>query len=187
MVEFTPMQLEKLTELLRTPEPDVLQGDDLPSKGCEITSNRDNVPNEQKGCTKTPKTIEEFEAQEAEEAEKLGQVGAGLSDRKTPVYTMNYQQAVTAEDVFLQIGPKTTGSASCENLIVRIKMPGDKKENVDLSVETGRVTVSSSQHYLLLELPHAINPDTSNASWDSSEETLVLTLKLDREFDFINF
>lgn len=52
---------------------------------------------------KTPRTIEEYEEQEAKAAEELGQVGAGLGDRKTPEYTMNYQQAVTAEDVFLQV------------------------------------------------------------------------------------
>lgn len=71
--------------------------------------------------------------------------------------------------------------------MVRIKMPGDKKENVDLSVDTTSVTVNSSQYHLKLPLPHEINPDTSKASWDAAEETLVLTLKLDREFDFVNF
>jgi dynein assembly factor 6, axonemal len=86
-----------------------------------------------------------------------------------------------------QIGMKSPSSASCENLIVRIKMPGDKKENVELSVDTRSVKVDSSQYHLKLPLPHDINPDTSKASWDTAEETLVLTLKLDREFDFVNF
>ncbi|CAG4944655.1 unnamed protein product [Colias eurytheme] len=185
MVEFTSSQLEKLAELFRPPEPDVLQGEDLPPTAYEITSSRDKV--KQNDAKQTPKTIEEYEAQEAEEAEQLGCVGAGIADRKVPAYTMNYQQSVTAEDVFLQIGPKTTSSASCENLIVRIKMPGDKKENIDLSVDTTSVTVSSSQYHLRLPLPHGINPDISKANWDTSEETLVLTLKLDREFDFVNF
>lgn len=66
-------------------------------------------------------------------------------------------------------------------------MPGDKKENVDLSVDATSVSVTSSQYYLKLPLPHAINPDTSKAKWDTSEETLILTLKLDREFEFLNF
>lgn len=67
-------------------------------------------------------------------------------------------------------------------------MPGDKKENVDLAVDTtSGVTINSSRYHLRLPLPHHINPDTSNAAWDSAEDTLVLTLKLDREFDFVNF
>lgn len=86
-----------------------------------------------------------------------------------------------------QIGPKTPGSASCENLIVRIKMPGDKKENVDLTVNKTSVIVSSSRYFLKLPLPHEIDPDLSKANWDTDQETLQLTLKLDREFDFINF
>lgn len=89
--------------------------------------------------------------------------------------------------LYFQIGPKTPSSASCENLIVRIKMPGDKKENVDLSVDTMSVTVNSSQYSLSLPLPHEINPDASKANWDSLDETLLLTLKLQREFDFVNF
>ncbi|CAK1549954.1 unnamed protein product [Leptosia nina] len=185
-MEFTPSQLEKLADLMRPPEPEILQGDDLPSTGYEITSNRADVVN-QKETKKAPKTIEEFEAQEAEEADLLGRVGAGITDKKSPAYTMNYQQSVSAEDVFLQIGPKTPSSASCENLMVRIKLPGDKKENVDLAVDALGVTVTSSQYYLKLPLPHAINPDASKANWDTTEETLVLTLKLDREFDFVNF
>ncbi|XP_047515398.1 dynein axonemal assembly factor 6 isoform X1 [Pieris napi] len=186
MVEFTAAQLEKLTELMRAPEPEILQGDDLSSTGYEITSTRNSIST-MKEVTKTPKTIEEYEALEAEEADQLSKVGAGIPDKKTPSYTMNYQQSVSAEDVFLQIGPKTPSTASCENLIVRVKMPGDKKENVDLSVDATSVTVTSSQFHLKLPLPHAINPDTSKANWDTTEETLVLTLKLDREFDFVNF
>lgn len=66
-------------------------------------------------------------------------------------------------------------------------MPGDKKENVDLNVDKTSVTVDSSQYSLKLPLPHGIDPDCSKASWDTDTETLVLTLKLDREFDFVNF
>lgn len=85
------------------------------------------------------------------------------------------------------MGPKTPSSASCENLVVRVKMPGDKKENVDLSVDKNSVTINSSQYYLNLMLPHEINPDNSKASWDGAKDILLLTLKLDREFDFVNF
>ncbi|KAJ0181886.1 hypothetical protein K1T71_002608 [Dendrolimus kikuchii] len=186
MVEFTPLAIEKLAELLKPPEPDVLQGEDLPVTDYQITSNRGKLPPVEI-VKKTPRNIEEFEEQQTREAEELGKIGAGIDNRKTPEYTMNYQQSVTAEDVFLQIGPKTPSSASCENLIVRIKMPGDKKENVELAVDTTSVAVNSSQYTLMLPLPHAINPDLSKATWDSEEQSLVLILKLDREFDFVNF
>ncbi|KAG6452534.1 dynein assembly factor 6, axonemal [Manduca sexta] len=186
MVEFTPGTMEKLAELLRLPEPEVLQGDDLRSSEFEISSTRDKIPLTT-NISKQPKNIEEFEEQEAREAEELGRVGAGIDGRKTPEYSMNYQQSVTAEDVFLQIGAKTPSSSSCENLILKIKMPGDKMENLDLAVDATTVTINSSQYHLKLPLPHGINPDLSKASWDANEQTLILKLKLDREFDFINF
>ena len=31
---------------------------------------------------------------------------------------MIYKQAITSEDIFLQLGNKTNASASCENLVV---------------------------------------------------------------------
>lgn len=72
--------------------------------GFDITSTRGKIPADE--SHKTPKTIEEFEEQEEKAAEALGQVGAGIYNRKAPEYTMNYQQAVTAEDVFLQVSWK---------------------------------------------------------------------------------
>ncbi|XP_045459034.1 dynein axonemal assembly factor 6 [Melitaea cinxia] len=186
-MEFTVSNIEKLAELLRPPEPDVLQGDDLHLTDYEITSSRGNKKPETLKDQKLPRTIEEYELQQAEEVEQMGKTGLGAEDCKAPAFTMNYQQSVSAEDVFLQMGPKTPSSASCENLIVKIAMPGDKKENIDLSVDTNSVTIHSSRYYLKLPLPHEINPDTSKANWDSAEESLVLTLKLNREFDFINF
>lgn len=67
----------------------------------EITSTRDKLPQSDK--IKSPKTIEEYEEQEAKEAEELSRAGAAIADRKVPEYTMNYQQSVSAEDVFLQV------------------------------------------------------------------------------------
>ncbi|KAI5641437.1 protein PIH1D3 [Phthorimaea operculella] len=157
-MDFGPSTMQQLAELLRPPEPDVIQGDDLASSPYEITSTRDKLPAPIQEEKKGPKNIEEYEEQEAKEAEEAS-----------------------------KIGPKTPGSASCEHLIVRIKMPGDKKENVDLAVDTNSVTVGSSQYHLQLPLPHGIDPDRSKASWDSSTDTLILTLQLDREFDFVNF
>ncbi|OWR50593.1 dynein axonemal assembly factor 6 [Danaus plexippus] len=186
-MDLSALQMEKLADLLRAPEPEVLQGEDFPATNYEVTSNRDTKVSQNQDVSKYPKTIEEFEQQEAEEAENMGKVGFGAGDRKTPEYTMNYQQSVSAEDVFLQMGPKTPSSASCENLVVRVMMPGDKKENVDLSVDKNSVTINSSQYYLKLMLPHEINPDNSKASWDGAKDILLLTLKLDREFDFVNF
>ena len=52
---------------------------------------------------KLPANIEEYEEQQAKEAEQMSKVGFGSGDRKTPAYTMNYQQSVSAEDVFLQV------------------------------------------------------------------------------------
>lgn len=76
----------------------------MTTTGYEITSNRGAIPSSTDNAKNTPKSIEEFEEQQEKEAEALSFVGGGIGDRKTPEYTMNYQQSVTAEDVFLQVG-----------------------------------------------------------------------------------
>lgn len=65
----------------------------------EITSTRVKPPDKKR----TPKTVEEYEEQEAREVEELNRAGATIANRKVPEYTMNYQQSVSAEDVFLQV------------------------------------------------------------------------------------
>lgn len=67
----------------------------------EITSTRDQRPQTDEKIT--PKTIEEYEEQEAKEAEEFSRAGVAITDRKVPEYTINYQQSVSAEDVFLQV------------------------------------------------------------------------------------
>lgn len=71
----------------------------------DISSTRGKIPPSE--APKTPKTIEDYEEQEAKAMENLGMVGSGLGGLKTPEYTMNYQQSVSAEDVYLQVWKMT--------------------------------------------------------------------------------
>jgi hypothetical protein len=52
--------------------------------GCEITSTRGKLPNNENDKS-APRTIEEFEEQEAKEAEELGRLGStAVGLRSTP-------------------------------------------------------------------------------------------------------
>ncbi|KAL0117488.1 hypothetical protein PUN28_010363 [Cardiocondyla obscurior] len=63
--------------------------------------------------------------------------------RKTPEYEMKFKQTVRAEDVFLGLGFKTPGTASCEWLSVLVKLPRETREEVELSVESEAIDVRS--------------------------------------------
>ncbi|ODN04237.1 Protein PIH1D3 [Orchesella cincta] len=108
--------------------------------------------------------------------------------RKTPKYDMFYRQSVTSEDIFLQMGNKTPSSASCENLVVEIHLPQeDDFNNIQLNLKEQAIDLRSPSHFLYLGLPHPINTNAGHAKWDKDAEKLIVTLKLARELDGLNF
>ncbi|CAG9854369.1 unnamed protein product [Phyllotreta striolata] len=107
--------------------------------------------------------------------------------KKTPVWDIAYKQQVTASDVFLQIGLKGPATASCEDMIVTVKLPGDSHYNMDLKIHKNNMVLVTPKHYLDLQLPHPVDPQLGNAKWDNETESLAITLRMDREFDLVNF
>jgi hypothetical protein len=52
-----------------------------------------------------------------------------------PEYEIVYKQKVTSEDIYLQMGNKTPATASCEDMIVKIKLPGvSKLADIDVNL-----------------------------------------------------
>lgn len=138
----------------------------------------------QKEQTTEPKTIEEFEKQLETECENL------LESRPTPEYKISYKQTVGTEDLFLQMSGKTPSTSSCENMIVEVFLSdeiGVGIHHIDLTVQEQRILVKSPKYFLDLQLPHKVDPDKGNAAWLSEEKVLKLTLKMEREYDFVNF
>ncbi|KAK2165945.1 hypothetical protein LSH36_44g12046 [Paralvinella palmiformis] len=107
--------------------------------------------------------------------------------RIQPEYEIIYKQAVTSEDMFLQMGNKTPSTASCEDMLVKIKLPGTKMADVKLDCKDTFLDCRSPKYKLGLHLPHSVDSKNGKAKWDSDTETLSVTLRMQREFDFINF
>lgn len=85
------------------------------------------------------------------------------------------------------MGGKTPATASCENMIVTINLPGEKRQNVDLKVTNDKLDLISPHFRLNIPLPHPVDPQKGNAQYDTEAEKLIITLHLNREFDYINF
>ncbi|XP_076183996.1 dynein axonemal assembly factor 6 [Ptiloglossa arizonensis] len=107
--------------------------------------------------------------------------------REVPEYEMKFKQSVTPEDVFLGIGFKTPGTASCEWLSVVVKMPHESRDNVELTIESEAIDVRSPRYRLHLATPHPVDPSASSAKWHGDVSALEVTLKLVRELDRVNF
>jgi len=107
--------------------------------------------------------------------------------RAQPEYEIIYKQQVSTEDVYLQLGNKTASSASCESMVIRIKLPKTSSRDINLDIQQQLLDLSTSNFKLVLPLPHAVHPHKGQAAWDQDTETLAVTLYIDREYDFINF
>ncbi|KAG5861911.1 hypothetical protein JTB14_019460 [Gonioctena quinquepunctata] len=107
--------------------------------------------------------------------------------KDSPKWDIAYKQQVTASDVFLQMGFKNPTSSSCEDMIISIHLPGESHQNIDLKILKDSLTLVSPRFYLQLPLPHPVDPQKGNAKWDSESQKLIVTLRMDRELDLVNF
>ncbi|EDW41485.1 protein PIH1D3 [Drosophila sechellia] len=132
---------------------------------------------------KQPDSLEEWQDQQEKEDMDI------LESRKTPEYTMTYRQAVGTEDVFLQMGNRTGSSASCEDLILEVSLPDEEMtaDKMTLSLQETELDLGTCLYRLRLPLPHPVNVDRCHAKYDSELKKLRLTLRLQRELDYVNF
>lgn len=112
-----------------------------------------------------------------------------LDHRKQPNYKITFKQSVTTEDIYLQMGMKTPATSSCEDMVVDIELPDETVniEQMDLRVEADSVHLQTPVYSMDLSLPHQIHPKQGRAEFDSDKKVLKLTLRMNRELDFVNF
>lgn len=109
--------------------------------------------------------------------------------RKTPEYRIIYKQAVSPEDLYLQIGLKTSSTASCEEMCLLIQLPDETVgiEHMELEVNPNEIDLKTPVYRLKLPLVQTVDPDYGNAQWDSEHKMLRLNLVLKRKYDCVNF
>lgn len=130
-----------------------------------------------------PRKLDEWEEQDAIVNDQE------LEDRVTPEYRIVYKQSVTPEDIFLQIGNKTAATSSCEEMCLEILMPNEivNIDRMQLDVAPNEIDLRTPVYRLKLPLVQRTDPDRGKAHWDDQKKILRLTLRMKREYDFINF
>ena len=84
---------------------------------------------------------------------------------------------------------KTSATSSCEDMIIEVLLP-DETVKIDmmlLNVEPKDVILQTPIYRLKLPLPHSVNPKKGRAEYDPEKKILKLTLRLNRELDYVNF
>lgn len=112
-----------------------------------------------------------------------------LETRATPDFDIAYKQNVSTEDVFLQMGNKTASTASCDEMVIAVRMPDETVaiERMQLSVRRSDIDLQTPVYRLKMSLPHPVDPDAGSAQYDATLKRLTLRLRMVREFDYVNF
>lgn len=97
-------------------------------------------------------------------------------DRAEPDYEILYKQTVSTGDMYLGLSDMDPSSSSCNEIVVRVTMPGVKFTSVDLQVTETKLYVTSPLHKLFLYLPHRVKSDKGTAKWNSSKSQLSVVL-----------
>jgi len=111
--------------------------------------------------------------------------GAEDDPRPEPEYTTMYKQEVSNEDMFLQMSGRDPSSHWCEDMVVKIQLPGHKMSDCELEVTDNFLDLRTSTHRLGLPLPHPCDSKNGSAKFDSDKCILTVTLRMMREMDFL--
>ena len=103
-------------------------------------------------------------------------------DRPEPEYEILYKQRVGTEDVFLGIGGLDPSSRCCQDLLVRIALPGTKQNEISLDVTNGVLILQAPNFALSLPMPHPVEDKSGNAKWDPIKSTLLVSVPIIKEF-----
>lgn len=180
-----------LADMLKMPEEEDDSDSDIDDKPIGSTAKmgpgsigpaakKTNKNAEQKSKKNSKDIWNDEEVQEGAEFEVLD------DPRPQPEYDIIYKQAVTSEDMFLQMGNKNPATASCEDMIVKINLPGCKVADVTLDVKSKFLDCRTPTYRLGLHLPHPVDHKSGKAQWDGNKEVLSVTLRMTREYDFMN-
>ncbi|OCT67277.1 dynein assembly factor 6, axonemal [Xenopus laevis] len=110
-----------------------------------------------------------------------------LDLREQPEYEVLFKQRVGTEDMFLGMTRKDPSTACCEQMVIRINLPGIKVSEVSLQVKKKFLDLRTPKHKLALHLLHPVDADNGKAKFVADTESLEVTLNMTRELDFINF
>lgn len=195
--ECTLNQLRGLMQLLRTEDSDSSSNEDPIQASCQKTFSPGDISKKKQDDThksppppSPPACCTSIEPKNLEEWESMQEQDQNIFEtRVEPEFTISYKQSVTTEDLYLGMSNKTASTASCEDMILEIKLPGETAtiEDMELTITENAVDFASPKYKTKISLPYPVDPNKGKATYNSEYNLLKLVLRMNRELDFVNF
>ncbi|CAM4718806.1 dynein axonemal assembly factor 6 isoform X2 [Lepidochelys kempii] len=183
--------LQALAKLLADPQEEDNEDNDLGSHSSTVSAvGPGNIgPAKKAEPTVTPdvKSGNSKDIWNTEEVPEGSEFDDIWDPREQPEYEILFKQQVGAEDIFLGMSRKDPSTACCEDMLIKIKLPDTRSSDITLDIQDKILDLRTPKKKLLLHLPHPVDSKNGKACFISEKETLEVTLRMEREFDFINF
>ena len=154
----TPAQLEALVQLLQESQPQKAsattvsssQGPVEPQAGAQTGSVIRGFGEVVGASSSSPAPAPSHKAHDPqsiwkeEEVLPLHEALSAPDGRKRPEFDFGYKQRVGSEDVFLGLSGTTESSIHCDTLVMRISLPGERLQDVELDCTDTRILVSAA-------------------------------------------
>ncbi|KAM8800085.1 dynein axonemal assembly factor 6 [Eudromia elegans] len=181
--------LQSLAKLLSDPQEDDDDDDDYGPRSSVSAMGPGNIGPVKKETAGTTQVKSENSKTiwNTEEVPEGSEFDDTWDPREQPEYEILFKQRVGTEDMFLGMSRKDASTACCEDMVIKIKLPETKFSDITLDLQDKVLDLRTPQKKLLLHLPHPVDSKNGKAHFLSEEEILEVTLRMTREFDFINF
>ncbi|XP_038056520.1 dynein assembly factor 6, axonemal-like isoform X2 [Patiria miniata] len=175
-----------LAQLLKPPDQESGDEDDKPvTASAKLGPGAIGLSAKSQAATKHTSKKESKDIWDADEVPEGAEFDDTDDPRPQPEYDIIFKQAVTTEDMFLQMSNKTPSSVSCEDMVIKISLPDTKMADVDLDLKDKFLSCRTPNYKLGLHLPHPVDSKNGKAQWISDKQTLVVTCRMVREYDFL--
>lgn len=118
------------------------------------------------------------------------QQGAVIIDdndgRQIAEYDILYRQKVSAEDMFLGLSDVDPSSDHCQEITVKIQVPGTTMRNISLDVTDERLLMQAPKHKLNIALPYAVDADRGSAKFDPKSCILSIILPIRCNIEYVD-
>ncbi|CAJ1418967.1 unnamed protein product [Effrenium voratum] len=111
-------------------------------------------------------------------------VKAEGDDRAIPRYEVMPRQKLNASDAYMNLQEMDPSSDRCQELLIKIWLPGTQLKDISLEVLEDRVLLQAPKHQLNLALPHKVRKDAGNAKWDKLAGVLSVVVPIDQKIKY---
>jgi dynein assembly factor 6, axonemal len=98
--------------------------------------------------------------------------------RPAPEFEVLHRQLVGTEDVYLGLSDMDPSSTRCQELTMKIKLPGVEHKQIQVDLTATSLVLQTPRHYLHHFFPYRVRDKQAKAKWVSDKNLLELFLPI---------